>query len=247
VRDDTADTLAELRDELDIAAQRMAAIRTPDSSSGSDRTGVVTVVVEPSGRVAAVTVAANWREHFTADAMASAVREAVEAASSAQLSAWEPAAELHPASEPSARPMPLPYESLGAQLSELTAPGSTDERQRVVIEELASILEAVERSLAAAVEQLETRESAVHAGYSRGRHVMVSVGGAGAFVDLRCDRCWLSDANEHHIGREITEAFNAAYQEAYNALDSAPRELAGLRQLVSDPRSLAQRLYLCDE
>lgn len=245
---DAINSLAELRDELDVAAQRMAKFPSPAVDAGSDSTGTVTTTVDASGRITQVSVAQGWRRLIAIQDFGGAVRQAATAASQAQLTAWAEVADGLLTSEPSARPLPLPHESLGARLAELTIPESSGERRRAALEELLSVLDEAERSLDEAVKRIETRETLRYTGFSKSRHVMVSVNGGGEVAEVRCEPQWLNAARESAIGREVTEAFHTAYQDLDAAGDnSARRALDEFQRLAQDPRALARRLYLCDD
>ena len=241
--------LAELRDRADSVAQRMAAAQAHSTDfTGTDAEGLVSVTVTSAGHVREVTVQRGWRERLGPAGLAAAVRDAAGAAATARLAAWGDAFTAQ--GEPPARPAPLPHETPAYQLVEL-APGKlVGSRRRAALEELLAMAEAIERGIDEVSTQLKAQLDAEYAGRSRSGHVTVALTGAGAVAEVRYDSRWLMEAHELNIGRETTDAFQAAYRRAgeRTVADMVARSPLGeIQPLSQDPLGLARRLHLREE
>jgi DNA-binding protein YbaB len=248
--DDRRDAVARLTDETASFARRaQAAAGAAADARGEDSTGTVSVRLDEAGRVAAVQVTALWRERVGADALGDAVREAVQAAGVARLSAWGERFAGDTA-EDVPEPAPLDRDNLAERLHQLTSPGRmTTEDTRAALLELLALVEDMERGIDEVTERLPAVESAVHLGRSADRHVTVSLTGGGEVREIRYDRGWLAAAHEINIGRQTGSAFAAAYEAAgRESVDQviARSRLGEVQRATQDPLGLARRLRLTD-
>ena len=77
--------------------------------------------------------------------------------------------------------------------------------------------------------------------------VAVTVAGSGALSDVKYDKRWLVNAHEYNIGRETTEAFEAAYRRAgEQAVTDLLRQgpFGAALAVAQDPTELARRMRL---
>ncbi|GII23266.1 hypothetical protein [Planosporangium mesophilum] len=248
--DHRQDALERLVDETALLERRArAAAGAAAGARGEDATGTVNITLDDAGRVSTVQVAARWSERVGAEALGDAVREAVQAAAVARLSAWgetfvDDAAEAVPG------PGSLDRDGLAERLHQLTSSGRmTAEDTRVALLELLALVEDMERGIDEVGERLPAVESAVHTGHSADRRVTVSLTGGGDVREIRYDRRWLAQAHEINIGRQTASAFAAAYEAAARA--GAAQLIAGSRlgqvqRATQDPLGLARRLRLTD-
>jgi DNA-binding protein YbaB len=129
-----------------------------------------------------------------------------------------------------------------------TAPMSAEDR-RTALSELLALAEAIERGIDEVSDRLQATLDVRLTGHSPDRHVTVSITGGGEVTAVRFDRVWLRQAHELNIGRQITAAFRAAYEQvAAHGVDKliADSALGEVQRTVQDPFGLARRLRLTD-
>jgi DNA-binding protein YbaB len=249
VQDDPVERLAELWDQTDVTAQKLAAAAQRGRTwTGADEAGSVTVSVDGTGHVTHVEVQPDWRQRIRGEPLGGAVRGAVEAAFLNRLRSWgEALAGQDAAPQPRARPMPLLHESLAYQLDELATARMSGDDGRAAMRELLQLLESVERDVDRVSEQLRVHVNALYTGYNPARDVAVTITGGGTVSEIRYNRHWLADARGPAIGRETVSAFRAAYREVEAASPDnviARSALGEVQALGQDPFGLARRLHL---
>lgn len=247
MHDDPVAQLAELWDETDVLAQKMeAAARSGQIWTGVDGTGAVSVVVDGDGHVVEVEIRQDWRRRISGEDLATAVREAAEAAALRRFESWgESFAEQQSGPVPRPRPMPPLGDSLAYQLDELATARMSGDDGRVALRELLSLLESVEQRVDEASAQLQLRAAAVYTGYNTSRDVSVTINAGGMVSDVSYNRHWLVDTTASTVGRQTVAAFEAAHRQASD--DSPEAGLLGeVRTLRQDPFGLARRLHLRD-
>ncbi|MFC7529120.1 YbaB/EbfC family nucleoid-associated protein [Actinoplanes sp. GCM10030250] len=257
--DDQLEALARLAKESDslLRAARMAA--QAQASEGIDSSESVSVALDTEGRVAAVTVAADWQQRLGDEEMAAAVAEAVQDASVRRLAAWGAAFEDRSGSvaatctrDPGAANVDELRSEPAEMQRRLQAAVTRDlspEDRTAALTELLRMLEAVERGIDDVSCKLPAILSRTHTGRSSDGRVAVTVTGGGEVQSVHFDRRLLRDAHATTIGRQVTGAFRAAYKKA--AADGvqqliADSSLGELQQATQDPFGLARRLRMTD-
>ncbi|GAA1636960.1 hypothetical protein [Actinoplanes couchii] len=256
-----AEEFAEFQRRFLTNAQRATAGQAAASGiSASDSSGTVTVSLNSDGQVGNVRLTMDAKHVLGPAGIGPSVIAAVQAASTARLTAWAEAYTDDDATRPShsvvgsASPgAGLPAASpdgFAAEFERLTTGRNLDSAGvRDAMYELLGLLERVDRSLDVAAEQARIGAAARHIGVSSDRHVRVMMTGAGELVDVHCDSRWLREAHEINIGRQITSAFHGAYQTIARdgvAVSLDDKGLGQLRNLLQDPARLAQMLRLGD-
>lgn len=125
---------------------------------------------------------------------------------------------------------------------------SAEDRQ-AALSELLELAEAIERGIDEVSGKLQGTLTAVYTGHSADRHVSVSMTGGGEPTRMRFDRPWLRQAHEINIGRQLTSAFRAAYEQvAANGVQRliADSPLGDVQRATQDPFGLARRLRMTD-
>jgi DNA-binding protein YbaB len=228
---------AAVREQTRAAAAAAAYVR------GSDSTESVTVSLNGDGHVAAVQVAAGWRQRLDPDDLGDAVLEAAQAAAVARLAAW---GEAYTKESPAAATPPV-REDFAEQLNEVATARMSSADGRAALLELLAMAEAVEQGLDEVSARLQSTIDAAHVGRSADRHVTVTVTGGAEVTGVRYDRGWLRDAHEANIGRQTVSAFAAAYAvAARSGVDRlvAESSLGEVQRAALDPLGLARRLRL---
>lgn len=249
---DPLEKLAVLRDQADSMAQKMEQAQAQGADlTGTDGTGSVTITMAAAGAVRAVTVDRAWRDRLGVTGLSAAVREAVEAATTARMEAWGDAfVEQGDSPDPPPRPMPLSFETTAHQLDELATGTMDGGQRRAALEELLAMAEAIERGIDQVSAQMHEYLDATYTGRSRNGHVSVTLTGAGAVSEVKYDSRWLQEAHEVNIGRETAEAFQTAYRLAgeRTVADLVARSpLGDVQALGQDPLGLARRLHLRED
>jgi DNA-binding protein YbaB len=110
---------------------------------------------------------------------------------------------------------------------------------------------AMVREINASIDQVSAEVDqhlrAEYSARSSSGHVTATVTGAGAVTGIGFDRAWLTRAHHSNVGREITEALQAAYAAAaehgtQHIVDASP--LGRIQRLAQDPVALAQTTRL---
>ncbi len=249
--DGSLDGLARLLEEGEGLVRRARAAESGSASTGSDPTGSVSVTLDVHGRVSVVTVSAGWQRQLGAEDLSGAVVEAVRSASIQRLNAWgdsfgEPdTSTATPAG--AAEPVALDRDDFQRRLhAAATGPMSAEDRQ-AALSELLELAEGIERGIDEVSGKLQATLNAVHTGYSPDRHVTVSMTGGGEPTAVRFGRAWLREAHEINIGRQVTAAFRAAYEQvAANGVQKliADSPLGEVQRATQDPFGLAHRLRM---
>jgi DNA-binding protein YbaB len=215
VVDDPLEELAKLRDDLDVTAQKLDAVSKAAAGpfTGSDSTGSVSVAVDGSGRVQAVTVGREWRTELGVDRLGAAVIEAIHAAATIFMDELASGtAAQDEAADPTVRPAPLLSESLASELNQLSSGALTGDELQAGMAEMLSLLQTVNDSLDQVATQVTAFAAATHTGRSRSGHAWATVSGGGNVVDVGYNKRWLVNAHEFNVSRETREAFEAAYR-----------------------------------
>jgi len=251
--DGSLDGLASLLEEGEDLVRHAQAAESGSASSGSDPTGSVSVTLDVHGRITAVTVSTGWQRQLGSEDLSGAVVEAVRSASIRRLDAWgssfgEPdpdATGVTPAR--AAEPVALDRDDFQRRLhAAATGPMSAEDRQ-AALSELLELAEAIERGIDEVSGKLQATLNAVYTGHSPDRHVTVSMTGGGEPTGVRFDRAWLREAHEINIGRQLTAAFRAAYEQvAANGVQKliADSPLGEVQRATQDPFGLAHRLRM---
>lgn len=260
--DDRLDSLPRLVEEGEALLRDARAAAQASADPGSDATGSVSVRLNAQGQVIGVSVATGWQRRLGADGLPDAVVEAVRDATVRRLTAWGSAygqdranrSEVAtgtpfgaPASAAMADPVPLDRDDFQQRLqAAATAPMSGEDRRAALLELLA-LAEAIERGIDDVSGKLQATLDAIYSGQSPDRHVTVSMTGGGEVTAVRFDRAWLREAHEINVGRQITAAFSAAYQQvAAHGVDKliADSPLGQVQRATQDPLGLARRLRM---
>ncbi len=228
--DDRLAALAELRDDGAALLQRARVAAGVTGESGSDSTGSVSAALDENGRVAAVTVAGDWRLRLSAERLGSAVVDAIREAAVRRLTAWGEAY-----SERSVQPAPTAH-AAHQQIEAITSATMSGRDCEAALVTLLEMVESIERGLDEVSGKLRQTVEAIHTGRSRRHEVIVEVTGGGEVVAVRFDRRWLRDAHDANLNRQLAAAFRAAYEKV---------ALHGVEKLIADsPLGIVRRAGL---
>lgn len=241
---DPIEALFEAHDELDQLTQEFgsAADAARHPLTEYDRTGTVTVDLDEDGVLQKVKIAGGWNRHYRPEELGGAVQEALIAASTARAQGWgQKFAEQR---EPSVRPAPLFTTELGARLDAAQARGvDTD----AALRELRDLLRQIHEAVDEVSDQAAAHVAAEYTGRSSSGHVRASVSGAGDLLTLDFEQPWVETAHPTNLGREATEAIDAAHRQRGNTGVAdlvATSALGDAGRLSRDPIALAERLKL---
>lgn len=238
VSHDPVEHLAELREELDVDAQRFERARDRVGSvEAVDESGTVRVRTDPHGLVEAVTVDGGWQGRLAASELAAAVLEAYGLAGMAQGQTW---AEAFDGEEP-LRPRPAPplHSTSAGQLRERLEELREHPAAATLMSRLADLLHELDARVDAALARSDRLAGQDYAGRSSSRHVRARVAFAGTLVGLEYDERWLAGAHAFNIGRETVEAVHDALASLASAQTADPDPLADLAALAEDPTAFA--------
>ena len=247
--DDPLEKLARLRDQSDVFAQKMSAVRASGSSySGNDETGIITANLGVDGEVVGIVVGKDWRRQIGVDRMAAAVQEAVRAAAIGRVQAWSEAfVEQEEAVDPPPRPTALLDDTFAQRLGDVASLRMTREDGEATLRQLLALAEAIEDSIDQVSDQIQSAMNASYTGRSQSHNVSVTMTGGGDITGIHYDRYWLADASDIAISRETTEAFQATYRQLGQQTTNdiiARSPLGEIKDLSEDPLALARRLNL---
>lgn len=253
--DDRLDSLPRLFAEGDALLRDARSAMQASTDPGSDATGSVSVRLNAQGQVIEVSVVTGWRRRLGADGLPNAVVEAVRDAAVRRLTAWGSAYGQDPASRSGGAAtggavtdrVPLDRDELQQRLQAAATGPMSDEDRRAALLELLALAEAIERGIDEVSGKLQDTLNARYSGHSRDRHVTVDMTGGGEVSAVRFDRAWLREAHEINVGRQITAAFSAAYQQvAAHGVDKliADSPLGQVQRATQDPLGLARRLRM---
>ena len=253
--DGSLDGLARLVEEGEALVRHARTAQSVPASPGSDPTGSVRVALDVQGRVSGVIVSAGWQRRVGVEGLPDAVLHAVRDASIRRLDAWgtsfgercgDPSAI---GAGDAAGPVVLDRDDFQRRLQAAATATMSVEDRTTALSELLELAEAIERGIDEVSDKLQATLNAVHTGQSPDRRVAVSMTGGGEPTAVRFDRTWLGEAHEINIGRQLTAAFRAAYENVTRrgvrklVADSALGEVGRRTQ---DPFGLAHRLRMTD-
>lgn len=240
---DTTDRIAELRDEVDVEAQRFERARQRvGERAATDASGAVRLRTDADGLVVEVTVDARWRDRLQPEALAAAVLEAYANGVAERSRAWAEDFADDTQEEPRPRPAPGLESSVAAELFRRLQATDGDADPGPVMERLVQLLEDLDRRLDDALDRAEQMGSREYSGQSSSRHVRARVSGGGELVGVEYDARWLPGAHSFNIGRETTEAIHAALRELAEGQATEPDPMGELLRLADDPAALADYL-----
>jgi DNA-binding protein YbaB len=257
--DDRLDSLPRLFDEGEALLRDARSAARASADPGSDATGSLSVRLNAQGQVIAVSVATGWRRRLGVEGLPDAVLEAVRDAAVRRLAAWAsaygqgPANRLGVASGGAAAGaatvdrMSWDRDDVQRRLRAAATGPMSQEDRRAALLELLALAQAIERGIDEVSGKLQDTLNARYFGHSPDRHVTVSVTGGGEAHAVRFDRAWLRKAHEINVGRQITAAFGAAYQQATaHGVDKliADSPLGQVQRATQDPLGLARRLRM---
>jgi len=253
--DGSLEALARLVEEGEALARHARTAQSVSASPGLDPTGSVSVTLDAQGRASRVNVSAGWQRRVGVEGLSGAVVQAVRDASIRRLTAWGTAFGEEPGDRSGTTVSGVPdavaldRDDFQRRLHAAATGGMSVEDRRAALSELLELAEAIERGIDEVSDKLQATLDAVHAGQSPDRHVTVSMTGGGEPTAVRFDRTWLREAHEINIGRQLTAAFHAAYENVASRgvrkliADSA---LGEVQRRTQDPFGLAHRLRMTD-
>ena len=244
---DPSDDFGQLYEDVSVAAGRYGAAQeqlTPVSAK--DAHGVVTVTVDPQGRISAIAVGPTWRDHYSADSFGAAVAEAVTAAATTRAQQWGELVVDEQDHPPMRTPLPPLHETLAGQLTEATRDQSPEEAGGTMqaLHDLISEMTAAIDDVTAQVRDQMTRE---YIGSSGSGHARATLLGNGTLHRLVLDRTWAEQAHATNVGRESLQALQEAYRrlgddDAVGIVERSP--IGRMRRLTEDPLALAREAGL---
>ena len=257
---DPVDALGPLFEQGDALLREAQAAAQVPTGPGVDATGSVSVVLDAQGRVSGVRVATGWRRQLGAQGLAGAVIEAVRDASARRLTAWgnthaEPrdgppsTGERRAPGRTAVDPAVFDRDDFQRRVQAATTGPMSAEDRRAALTELLTLAEQVERGIDEVSDRLPGILNTAHTGHSPDRHVTVRMTGGGELTAVRLDPGWMAEAHEINIGRQITGAIRAGYEQvAAHGVDRliADSALGEAQRATQDPLGLARRLRLTD-
>lgn len=208
------DELAEIRERADVTAQVDERARARlEPVSGEDESGEVSVRLDPDGRVSEVRVGFAWDRSLAADELAPAVMSALATARMTHLERYAEAIEEAEQEEPPrARPAPTGTATVVDALRARLGDDADDPAAAAALVE--ELLGEARDGLDEANRLLDDHAGREHQGRSSSGHVRARALGTGELVGLDVDLEWLRRAHPANLGREITQAVQAAAQRA---------------------------------
>ncbi len=236
--------LAELRESADVLTQKLDEVqRRLKPVVAKDDSGEVTVRLDEDGAVQSVQVGFAWRDRLTATELPAAVLDAVTAAKMASFGQW---AEAYQEVEDAERAAPQPTRARptdnGASVTQalmeaIESHGGTPERAD---EMLRTLLADVREGLDDANRLLDEHATKHFTGRS-GRHVTAEIGPGGELTSLTFDPSWAQEAHPANLGRETTQAIQAATEksrrEGFDAVMQATK-LTAIARMATDPEAV---------
>lgn len=208
----------------------------PDEFTGSDGSGAIRVVVDASGTVTDVVVAANWRDKVPPGELGVALTAATNLALSSRFAHRVEHAEVEADIPRDARP---DARDAGGD------PSSPVARDRV--REIAGLLAVFERDFA--TYQRELREAAANAtaGARSTKGAIEVTMEHGLVAAVTVNPSWAKSAGNADVRAEVLGALTAAAGQLARAGPSAvtpPASIARLRELAGDPNALSKEMGL---
>jgi hypothetical protein len=236
---DLQEELAKSREGADAMVQRLERVNGRlEPVRGEDGTGQVVVALDPDGDVRSVAVGFSWEQHLGAGQLGAAVLEAYTAALVTRFEKWSEAyrdTEEEPL--PRARPSRSGADLVAAFRERIGSGTDTAREAGQVVEE---VLQDVLAGLEEANRLLDDHATRRHAGRSPGGHVSAYVTGTAQLSSVEFDVSWAAGAHPANLGREATQAIQAATRTArrdgFQASLQATR-LARVARAVTDPHS----------
>jgi len=221
--DDLLARLGDLRDEMDRALSRFqTSVDALGPTTGSDKTEAVTVRLDRDGALRSVAVTSDWKTRVRPVELGLAVVAAYGNAVANRLELYAVRmGESDSGPPPALRPAPLPSQTLGGQLWEVTR--DSDPESAAATEAFGTFLHEVNEDIARALGSLR------------------------ALQVVAISTSWVGRTHPTNIGREITQAALAATETARTSTALALLSegvLNDIQRLSSDPIALAQRLGL---
>ena len=246
---DPSDDFGQLFDDVSVAAGRYGAAQEQMTAvSAKDGHGVVTVTIDPRGRISGIAVGPTWRDHYSADSFGSAVAEAVTVAATTRAEQWGGLVVEEQDRPPARTPLPPLHETLAGQLTEAARSQSPDRGGGTMraLHDLISEMTAAIDDVTAQVRDQMTRE---YTGSSVSGHAKATLLGNGTLHRLELDRTWAEQAHATNIGREGLQAVQDAYRrlgddDAASIVERSP--IGQMRRLADDPVALAREVGLRD-
>ena len=239
--------LGDLRDEMDRALSRFqTSVDALGPTTGSDKTEAVTVRLDRDGALRSVAVTSDWKTRVRPVELGLAVVAAYGNAVANRLELYAVRmGESDSGPPPALRPAPLPSQTLGGQLWEVTR--DSDPESAAATEAFGTFLHEVNEDIARALGSLRAQRQATYSASSPARHVTVTVNSGGVLQVVAISTSWVGRTHPTNIGREITQAALAATETARTSTALALLSegvLNDIQRLSSDPIALAQRLGL---
>jgi DNA-binding protein YbaB len=183
------------RAEVMLAQAQAAQSAVGGPLSGRDDRGAVSVTVDGDGTVIDLAVAPDWQNLVGIGGLGTAIESAVAAVTAARLEAWAAAFTADNLVPPQAPPPEPPSASHRGSMTELV-----------------DLLHGINADVDRLTQEITATMAGAHTGRSRAGHAAVTVTRARALVEVSLDKRWLVRAHVRAIGKEIIEAFDAAYQ-----------------------------------
>lgn len=234
---DLTGDLDTLRDESDVLLQRatdaqgrLAPIKAQDS------TGQVVVQLDADGKLQSVQIGFTWDQSLTGTGLPAAVLEAIAQARVIRLEQYAQAVkEVDEEPAPRARPARHDTPLIDMFRERIAARGGDPEAAGELVEEM---LDDASEGLTEANQLLEDHLARHHTGRSAAGHVTATVTTNGDPQAIELDARWIPNAHSANLGREITQAIQAAVEKAQREGFSAvlrATKLAQVARLVTDP------------
>ncbi|GIF01588.1 YbaB/EbfC family nucleoid-associated protein [Paractinoplanes rishiriensis] len=260
--DDRVDAWGRLVEDGEALVHGARCSARVSAAPGSDANGSVRVALDAQGMVSSVAMMGSWRR-LDAEKLAGAVIEAARDAAIRRLAVWgEAYAAGGGSGSPAAASGDGPSRGAGVadrvefdregfhrRLHAAATGAMSAEDRRAALLELLALAEAVEQGIDEVSARLAATVNATHTGHSPNRQVTVTVTGGGEVTAVRIHGSWLRGAHETNVGRQVTAAFRAAYENA--AAHGVRRLIADsplgqVQRATQDPLDLARRLRLTD-
>lgn len=190
---------------------------------GSDPHQAVTVVLDQSGRVAAVRPSALWAQRIQPEALGGAVLQAVQAAQAVRMERWVAAARVQPPMP--APPVPEPSASTGPAFDPMA-----------LLDEVITAFEAIdgfsEQVAARSAQRDASTDEEIHDG------ARVSLSSLGEPVSVHVDPAWARRANLSRLSERLLEAFEQAYAQYDSGAATQPAAIEfspQMKAVAADP------------
>jgi DNA-binding protein YbaB len=246
-----ADSILDLRDEYDRQGQAYEAAASATSVvSASDESRSIEVELDTESAMLTVNIGNNWRSHYDADSLGSAVVTTVGSLAAARVAEWSDAvAEKDDAPVARTRPLPPTSETLVGSFNEAIAASGDSVDMDVVFEDLLVVLREFNAGLDEVSEIVLSRANANHSGASAGSTATATVSGTGTLTSLEFDSHWLTNRSSFEISGAINDAIAKATDAAKSAAPDNPLDgtpLARYGSVLNDPQAFTRLLFRKD-